>query len=49
MPFAAGILWENDLDYPSAKALAVQTVAVRTFSAVDAEHIEKAKRADRQL
>lgn len=41
--FAAGILWENDLDYPSAKALAVQTVAVRTFSAVDAEHIEKAK------
>ncbi len=37
------ILWENDLDYPSAKALAVQTVAVRTFSAVDAEHIEKAK------
>ena len=43
MPFAAGILWENDLDYPSAKSLAVQTVAVRTFSAVDAEHIEKAK------
>lgn len=43
MPFATGILWENDLDYPSAKALAVQTVAVRTFSAVDAEHIEKAK------
>ena len=42
-PFATGILWENDLDYPSAKALAVQTVAVRTFSAVDAEHIEKAK------
>ena len=43
MPFATGILWENDLDYPSAKALAVQTVAVRTFSAVDAEHIKKAK------
>lgn len=43
MPFATGILWENDLDYPSAKALSVQTVAVRTFSAVDAEHIEKAK------
>ena len=43
MPFATGILWENDLDYPSAKALAVQTVAVRTYSAVDAEHIEKAK------
>lgn len=43
MPFATGILWENDLDYPSAKALAVQTIAVRTFSAVDAEHIGKAK------
>lgn len=43
MPFATGILWENDLDYPSAKALAVQTVAVRTFSAADAEHIGKAK------
>ena len=28
-PFATGILWENDLDYPSAKALAVQTVAVQ--------------------
>ena len=23
IPFAAGILWENDLDYPAAKALAV--------------------------
>ena len=43
IPFAAGILWENDMDYPAAKALAVRTVAVHIFSDVDAEHIEMAK------
>lgn len=43
IPFAAGILWENDMDYPAAKALAVRTVAVHIFSDVDAEHIETAK------
>ena len=31
------------MDYPSAKALAVRTVAVHIFSDVDAEHIETAK------
>ena len=31
IPFAAGILWENDLDYPSAKALAAEVVSVKPF------------------
>lgn len=43
MPFAAGILWENDLDYPSAKALAVRTVTVRMFSEIEGEHVRQAK------
>lgn len=32
IPFAAGILWENDLDYPSAKALAVEVVSEKVFT-----------------
>ena len=32
IPFAAGILWENDLDYPSAKALAVEGVSEKVFT-----------------
>ena len=31
IPFAAGILWENDLDYPAAKALASEVVSVKAF------------------
>lgn len=31
IPFAAGILWENDLDYPSAKALAVEWCQKRSL------------------
>lgn len=44
IPFAAGILWENDLDYPSAKALAVQTVRVSAFQTIGEEQIVEAKR-----
>ena len=44
IPFAAGILWENDLDYPSAKALAVQTVRVSAFQMIGEEQIAEAKR-----
>ena len=44
IPFAAGILWENDLDYPSAKALAVQTVRVSAFQTIGEEQIAEAKR-----
>ena len=35
VPFAAGILPENDVDYAVAKALAVETVAVPAFAAID--------------
>ena len=35
IPFATGILWENDLDYPIARALAGEIVSVRPFSRID--------------
>ena len=35
IPFAAGILWENDLDYPSAKALAAEVISVKAFGRMD--------------
>ena len=31
IPFAAGVLWENDLDYPVAKALAAKVVSLPAF------------------
>ncbi|MCI5648785.1 MAG: ABC transporter ATP-binding protein [Fusicatenibacter sp.] len=34
IPFAAGILWENDLDYPSARALASEVISVRAFASI---------------
>ncbi|MDD7740586.1 MAG: ABC transporter ATP-binding protein [Fusicatenibacter sp.] len=34
IPFAAGILMENDLDYPSAKALASEVISVRAFAPI---------------
>lgn len=44
-PFATGILWENDLDYPSAKALAAEVVSVKAFCKID----EGAMRRSREL
>ncbi len=44
VPFAAGILWENDLDYPSACALAAEVVAVPAFETVPEETFLRAKR-----
>ncbi|MBR3631360.1 MAG: ABC transporter ATP-binding protein [Oscillospiraceae bacterium] len=41
-PFAAGILPENDLDYPVARALAAQVISVPAFSTVDGAAVEKA-------
>ncbi len=35
VPFAVGILPENDLDYPSAKALAVQVISVKPYFPID--------------
>ena len=34
IPFAAGILWENDLDYPSAMALAEETISTAPFEPI---------------
>lgn len=34
IPFAAGILFENDIDYPAAKALAAEVVAAPAFEPV---------------
>ena len=34
IPFAAGVLAENDLDYPAAKALAVTVIAERAYQSV---------------
>ena len=44
VPFAAGILWENDLDYPSAKALAAEVVSVKAFGRIDETAVKRAKR-----
>lgn len=44
VPFAAGVLWENDLDYPSAKALAAEVVSVKPFSRMDENSLDRAKK-----
>lgn len=43
IPFAAGILWENDLDYPSARALASEVVSVKAFCRIDEQTMKRAK------
>jgi len=43
IPFAAGILWENDLDYPSAKALAAEVVSVKAFCRIDEKAVNRAR------
>ena len=43
VPFAAGILAENDVDYAVAKALAVETVAVPAFAPIDEGAVTRAK------
>lgn len=51
--FSTGILWKNDIDYPVARALAGQVLAVDMFSGLSPELLEKAKeqidRTDRVL
>lgn len=42
IPFAAGILHENDVDYPVAKALAVEVISEKAFSAIEQDTYEKA-------
>ena len=43
IPFAAGILYENDLDYPVAYALAEEVIAAEAFEPVSDREFEKAK------
>lgn len=43
IPFAAGILWENDLDYPVAAALAAQVVCQAAFTPIDEASTAQAK------
>ncbi len=43
IPFATGILWENDLDYPVAMALAEEVVSVKAFSAPDDAALKRAE------
>ena len=42
IPFAAGVLGENDLDYPVARALAVETVAEQPFQPIGEEAFQRA-------
>ena len=44
VPFATGILYENDLDWPVAKALAAETVSEHPFEPVSQMKLEQAKR-----
>lgn len=43
IPFATGILWENDLDYPAARALAAEVVAEPAFCRIREETAARAK------
>ena len=43
IPFATGILWENDLDYP-ARALAAEVVSVKAFCRIGEDTMGRAKR-----
>ena len=43
MPFATGILWENDLDYPAARALAAEVVSVKAFCRIGEDTMGRAK------
>lgn len=42
IPFAAGILYENDMDYPVAKALAAEVISETPFELIREETYERA-------
>lgn len=46
--FNAGILWENDIDFPSARALAREVVSAEAFCEIGSEKIERCKELIRQ-
>ncbi len=43
IPFAAGVLHENDIDYPIAKALAAETVTEKAYFPISESAVERAK------
>lgn len=43
IPFAAGILFENDLEYPVAKALASKVIGTPAFEPMSEESLKRAK------
>lgn len=43
IPFITGILFENDLDYPVAKALAAEVIAAKAFEPIQDKLLEAAK------
>ena len=42
IPFAAGVIPENDIEYPTAKALAVALVSERAYEMISEESVERA-------
>ena len=49
IPFAAGILHENDLDYPVARVLAQEVIATRGFEPISDEALEQGLEMVRKL
>ena len=43
VPFVTGIIYENDLDYPTAKALAAHIICEAPYSRIGDEKLEEAK------
>lgn len=43
IPFATGILFENDVDYPTAKALGAHTIAEEAFQKISDNKLNEAK------
>ncbi len=43
IPFAAGVLWENDIDYPFASALAVSVIHVNSFTEITDKALGQAR------
>ena len=44
IPFAAGILYENDVDFPVARVLAEQVISAPAFQPVEEDLLEKAQK-----
>lgn len=44
IPFAAGILFQNDLDYPVARVLATEVIATEAFEPISDSQLEHAKK-----